>query len=987
MSQAIVGRIFWKELRVQRAFWVWILALGVSIQLAPLFFGLAYYRSLFQFHWFSSVNIVMACCFAVGSTAIAFAGETESRTKSLFQRLPVRTAELLVGKVGWSLVGTYVLFLLLALLATFSEATWGATVSNNASSRYALSQQATDFWVSLVAPIPFLVVGLLCSLGFRDVLTTVAVSGAAAAVLMGVTDRGNWWVALVVFVAVAVVDGLLVPYWLRDSLSARLWRFTSSGTARGHSTLGVRSTVAWRRAASSLLWKEWRQARALTLTLMGVGTLAVLLCAAAVAMESRSYTASRESLRWFKESQTLVLIGVGLIPLFFGIGAGRADRRDGAFRLLANSGVSPISHWLTKHAVWLGLALGTAGWFLALDRLLDSNSFWETAQSAANATFYRGFPFGGLAPPEQAGFAVTLAIILFDVLLQYALGHLLSSTIPSAMTALVLGLIGCLALAMLWATVTGTGIGIPFWWTIGLLPPIFLLTGWLRTRDWLVDRNSLAAWSRVAAGLVLPSLGICCAIAVFRVVEIPATTLPIEFQEPERSAAEVVALKQSLFVEAAKSLTGPQPPETHDPERHTVADGWEFADAPMRDWVAANEPAVKLALQAAQQERGDFPSFEWPARVDGAFSGEAAINLMRLLLASARKLESEDKLDAALENYVAVARLGDDLKRSNRLRSGWRVPLQDAALGALDQWAAHPKQNTALIKRAISLFQHFEQDTPSDATAILNGWRIERKMFQNNVWEGKNIHEENRSAAETGFVRWCLPWELLRLQRLQDAMFATALDGVQLVERQLRERRFVDFDWNAFEFLHTPWKWERMTLGPPNDSPNGSDWKAIPVWLVNQAATARMHFIVWAALDYRREHHKVPATLSELVPVYFTWLPIDPWTGRGFHYEPKGIPAPLRTLTGSEVPKDQPFLASGGAFDCRIDVNASRGEAVVRSEVLTRERRQTRDWWLPVLDYPAPALAILKPITHESTDRPPPKPAQKPPAGHSPLKK
>src|SRR5579862_7219529 len=107
MSQAIVGRIFWKELRVQRAFWVWILALGVLIQLAPLFFGLAYYRSLFQFHWFSSVNIVMACCFAVGSTAIAFAGETESRTKSLFQRLPLRVVDLLVGKLGWSILGTY----------------------------------------------------------------------------------------------------------------------------------------------------------------------------------------------------------------------------------------------------------------------------------------------------------------------------------------------------------------------------------------------------------------------------------------------------------------------------------------------------------------------------------------------------------------------------------------------------------------------------------------------------------------------------------------------------------------------------------------------------------------------------------------------------------------------------------------------------------------------------------------------------------------
>ncbi len=453
----------------------------------------------------------------------------------------------------------------------------------------------------------------------------------------------------------------------------------------------------------------------------------------------------------------------------------------------------------------------------------------------------------------------------------------------------------------------------------------------------------------------------------------------------------MVALKQSLFVDAVKSLTGPQPPETHDPERHTVADGWEFVDASMRDWVTANEPAVKLALQAVQQERGDFPgSFGWPTRVDGTFSGEAAINLMRLLLDSARKLESEDKLDAALENYVAVARLGNDLKRSNRMRSGWRVTLQDAALGAMDHWAGHSKQSTALIKRAISLFQQFEQDAPSDATAILKGWRMERKMFQNNVWEGKNNpnHEKTRSAAETGFVRWCLPWELLRLQRLQDAMFATALDGVQLVERQLRERRFVDFDSNAFEFLHTPWKWERMTLGPPNDSPNGSDWKAIPAWLPNQAAMARMHFIVWAALDYRREHHKAACHVERIGPGLLYLVadrPLD--RARLPLRTPRNPGSPVSTLTGAEVAKDQPFLYSGGAFDCRIEVNVSHGNGIAPVEVVTRICRQTREWWLPMLDYPAPALAILKPLPHESTDRPSTKPALKLPAGQGPPKK
>src|SRR5262249_42385937 len=110
MSQAIVGRIFWKELRIQRAFWAWMLGLGIFIQLAPLLLGSAYRHSAIEIRWFSSVDVVIACCFAVGSMAIAFAGETENRTKSLFQRLPIRTADLLVGKVGWAVLGTYTLF-------------------------------------------------------------------------------------------------------------------------------------------------------------------------------------------------------------------------------------------------------------------------------------------------------------------------------------------------------------------------------------------------------------------------------------------------------------------------------------------------------------------------------------------------------------------------------------------------------------------------------------------------------------------------------------------------------------------------------------------------------------------------------------------------------------------------------------------------------------------------------------------------------------
>jgi hypothetical protein len=418
-------------------------------------------------------------------------------------------------------------------------------------------------------------------------------------------------------------------------------------------------------------------------------------------------------------------------------------------------------------------------------------------------------------------------------------------------------------------------------------------------------------------------------------------------------------LKQSLFVDAVKSLTGP-PPRTLDiPDEGKTADGGEFADVQTRDWVAANEPARKLALEAARQERGNFPNFNWPARELGSLSGEDVITLARLLLDSARKLESEDKLEAALENYLAVARLGDDLNRSNGLHSDWRLPLRGMPLYAMDHWAAHSKQTPELIRRAISRFQQLEEDAPSEASALLKDWRIERDLFQDYVWKGNNTNLETRSPAETGFVRWCLPWELLRLQRLQNVLFSTSLDAVQLVERQLRDRQFVDADLVAFEHWRAPWKWQRTTLPPPFDSPSGSDWMAIPASRVNQAALARMHFLLWAAVDYRRAHHKLPATLAELVPTYFSTVPIDPWTGQSFLWEPNGVGVRL-DFQALHLEVNQPFIASAGPLGCRLVASSIPGDRFPPIRAMTRSGRDNnagRSEAQP-LDFPAPALTI-----------------------------
>jgi hypothetical protein len=914
--------------------------------------GQAYYKDAVHLHFFQSVDVVMACCFAVGSTAIAFAGETEARTKQLFQRLAVRTVELLVGKLGWSLLSTYALYLLLMLTGAIWSGEGLVWASHRAGSRIAFDPTSPESWVSLFWPLPFLVFGVLCSLALRDVLTTVTVAGVGTALffssIFSSTNRDNLLVACIVGLAVVIGDVLLLPRWLRDSDSAAwsdwLPRIGKLRTARDYSTLSVRSPLAWRRAASSLLWKEWRQAIGLTLLIAGAGAIIVGLT-------------DRYGRVFAQANEWLLMGAVGLttIPLLFGVTAGRADRRDDAYRLLANRGVSPNAHWLIKHAVWLGLAMGTMlflmGWEQLFLKVFPSTGaeqpfLWEMVRSTVETTFHLTDP----------GVLAVLGMGLFAVLLLYALGHALSVAIPSAMTALVVALIGWLIVAILWAV--GAGLEIPFWWTIAVFPWIFLLAGWVRTRDWLVDRNSLASWGRVALSVVVPLFLMFCGIAAYRVVQIPAVTLPIELLSSQPLLpSDARSLKESQFVAAIRSLSGPAP--------HETLAWWNnneiWGHPQMRHWVERNEKARQLALEAVRKPPGDFPSDGWIAPYrSGGFNCDGVMYLVTLLLQSAHRLELEDRLEESLEHYVAVARLGDDLERSNRIPSPPVFPsTRLTAIEGMDRWAAHPRQKAELIKQAITLFQRFEEDAPSKSITLLRDWRLERKLFEDYDWKGNNPNESNRTTAETGIVRWCLPWELLRLQRVQDAIFSRSLEKTQIVERDLHDRGFVDPVLIDFDRLDAPWKFERTTLQPPNNAPTAVNW-LVGSRRVTHAAQGRLHFLAWAAADYRREHHKLPDRLQNLVPRYFAWLPIDPWNGREFLYEPKGVPWPMKAL-GQDLERDLPFIASAGERDCRIEVNPqpnAEGAPPVRIIMGTGHKPNDNLNLQQPIEFPSPAVAI-----------------------------
>ncbi len=89
---------------------------------------------------------------------------------------------------------------------------------------------------------------------------------------------------------------------------------------------------------------------------------------------------------------------------------------------------------------------------------------------------------------------------------------------------------------------------------------------------------------------------------------------------------------------------------------------------------------------------------------------------------------------------------------------------------------------------------------------------------------------------------------------------------------------------------------------------------------VNVIARQRMNLIAVAIADYQRVHGSRPKALAELVPVYFSALPIDPWTARDFIYEPEGVDVHMypEQDRAVDVSPGTAFLASGGIGDAHF---------------------------------------------------------------------
>ena len=264
------------------------------------------------------------------------------------------------------------------------------------------------------------------------------------------------------------------------------------------------------------------------------------------------------------------------------------------------------------------------------------------------------------------------------------------------------------------------------------------------------------------------------------------------------------------------------------------------------------------------------------------------------------------------------------------------------------------------IKRAIREFEALQPKSAALSSEILRDWGRDRVLLRQAVWHGSQANPNQRSVSELWWIRWFFPWEIVRLERLEDAVWARDLEHAQSIERELDKTGFVtttseriaEWDRNAF-----PYNYWRTTLAPPDVVANPFTG---PEHYVDELAIVRMRLIELALLDFKREHHKLPDSLHELVPAYFAKLPIDPCEGADFLYEPKGISGPLQ-FKNCRIDFGTPFLASTGALEARF-VRRPNGSYEVVSR-FPDNRNASGSIWFPgmAIELPGSVRPVLTP--------------------------
>lgn len=751
MNTNLLYRLAWKELRTLRALWLTLFVTAFVLQVGPTGF---IESSFDRWRWIFGVMLFIPAIYALASTSLMFAGESEEGTDQFLCRLATPPRMVLVVKFGLSVLATAallgVLYLWLKLRLRFAGLQSIPLSGENSP------ELVNQFMTAMAWTIGFLSFGLFFSLVFRRVMPCLVATIVATTVMSwtpfgtgGASEQLGWLVRMgVISGSLMLASMWLVPTWDEDRWPRTVerlldvWRRVTATSERRaesphaieHVSGGWRVFVrpfglywpdewlpAWRREARRLLWLEWRQARRVML---------FVLAAFGVYLACQKLLVAWGSVLVAKEFPFVM----ALVAFVFGAWSFQAQQSGQRFRGFARHGASPVAMWCIKQGVWFAVTLLTMVILASIAAWLSGGRhfvYWEPGHESLWRRLGYGLSSGELAQwhrssqllSESLGGVVSSSVLAVG--LCFGVGQLVSLLMARAVTAATVGFV-LAALAFGWQQLSALAAIPPL---LAVLPLIvgLLLASAVRMTDWLEERNSLRGWLRVIAACVVPSLVTLIGVPIYRVEEVPSA-MSAEFDwydvrhltandvspDAKQTAQRWMRLAESLSSQATfrrkvsvfpNAVTG-----VIEQDQWSVPDfseiqldyvSWDTLND--RDWIVLNAKQVSEAARIAQQLDCAFDREFFTAELAHQGIPQRRLTQLAVLLKmAAESAMSEGKLDESLQHGLVLLRLSEHIQQHAQYwqaHNGER--LEVAAWGLLNRWVRHPAQTGDSLRAAL----------------------------------------------------------------------------------------------------------------------------------------------------------------------------------------------------------------------------------------------------------------------------------------------
>jgi hypothetical protein len=916
MSQSTAIRLIWKEYRLQRAFWIALVVLAAMLML----FGWSVVnrhdelvKGLFY------IALGTPVFYVLGSASTTFAGEHDADTYQFQRSQPVAPNQVFWCKVIFSFVSTLAMFAVLWLLAYLlagrelppgeSRSTLGMMGFRDAS--YIAGMVA---WLYLIWGIFF---SLIQKRPLLAVILTVTVGSMGAYIISAIIDISfpresmlplNIYAGVTLFVA--MLDLWLAKGWFRET-KRRVFgpkQVENSRKAKPHTLVEYLSQPnAWT-MMQRLSWQHWRQSRWIGIMVLVMLTPLILTFFIFLFMYKEIKPSGPPPTIVIPLYVSGLLFSVAM-PTFIGAFTFLADQQQRHFRFFAERGIHPRKVWLSRLWPWpfiitivyaLPVIIVIAYWLSWIDR--DQNIAWLH---------------------EWHTIFMIIGYLFDYTILGLSVGQLCSMFFRSGLLA---GLFSIILTAILtaWAALMWLW-GLNWLWSVAPIPVLLLYATWLRAPDWILERRTFASWLRPALALVLPAIIILTAVPLCRMDEFPVVNAGISSSDCIRplSREEQATLdiyKHAWFKYSEYPVPKTKPKDEEADQKSTERKLYDQPDPLSKDdlaWIAANQEVIPLAIEASKGPEGVFTrkslmhSFDNPA--DYAWRVH---EIGKLLILNARKLESDGKLDDALDQYLAAVRIARQIRISG-VSYGEAANIEYKVYFQLPFWAAEPDQTPEQIKKAIKELEKLTTDLPTESAEIKYEYLQTREYISTGLknYPGKDVPPAT-------FLWLKLPWERVRALRLLDVLAKRDMEKVAEAETAARNDKAIPVDIGADPYRQPryypenedyPYALQKTVFVPPIHYFSRSE--NIIEDFAEMENIRRKTRTILALQGWKLEHGEYPKILNELSGTYLSIWPVDPYTGESYQYFPSGLKLDMPGIVaviGKSPIKDKPFIWSGG---------------------------------------------------------------------------